>query len=141
MAIANNLPESWICFKPVLPLMYASQYMPSVSKWVFQKFLGKNLLSVFWVCKKSTIYCISCVIFASFPRIRKLKKHSFTCLCIFFKIHGFSLKLKDIIYLPNLENIVFKILLNIALIQYVNSGTSKLFLRGVKRGVSKFDGA
>jgi len=45
VAIANNLPESWICFKPVLPLMYASQYMPSVSKWVFQKFLGPKFLA------------------------------------------------------------------------------------------------
>jgi len=45
VAIANSLPESWICFKPVLPLMYASQYMPAVSKWAFQKFLGLKFLA------------------------------------------------------------------------------------------------
>ena len=31
----NKLPESWICFRPVLPLMYASQYLPGISKFVF----------------------------------------------------------------------------------------------------------
>lgn len=45
VAIANSLAESWICFKPVLPLMYASQYMPAVSKWAFQKFLGPKFLA------------------------------------------------------------------------------------------------
>ena len=44
VAIANSLPESWICFKPVLPFMYAFQYMPSVAKWLSQKFMSKFLL-------------------------------------------------------------------------------------------------
>ena len=35
VAIVNKLPESWICFRPVLPLMYASQYLPGISKFVF----------------------------------------------------------------------------------------------------------
>jgi dehydrogenase/reductase SDR family protein 7 len=45
VAIANNLAESWICFKPVLLLMYASQYMPTVSKWAFKRFLGPKFLA------------------------------------------------------------------------------------------------
>jgi len=40
VAIANSLAESWICFKPVLPFMYALQYMPAISKWASQKFKG-----------------------------------------------------------------------------------------------------
>jgi len=32
VAIANKIPESWICFKPVLTLLYVSQYMPSLAK-------------------------------------------------------------------------------------------------------------
>jgi len=32
IAIVNKLPESWICFRPVLPLMYATQYFPAISK-------------------------------------------------------------------------------------------------------------
>ena len=35
VSIVNKLPESWICFRPVLPLMYASQYLPGISKFVF----------------------------------------------------------------------------------------------------------
>jgi len=42
VAIANSLPESWICFKPVLPFMYAFQYMPSVAKWLSQKFMSSK---------------------------------------------------------------------------------------------------
>ena len=38
VAIVNKLPESWICFRPVLPLMYASQYLPGISKFVFVSF-------------------------------------------------------------------------------------------------------
>lgn len=32
VAIANDLPEAWITFFPILPLMYFNQYMPSFSK-------------------------------------------------------------------------------------------------------------
>jgi len=45
VAIANKIPESWICFKPVLLLMYANQYIPGVAKWALRllgpKFLAK----------------------------------------------------------------------------------------------------
>jgi len=44
VAIANKLPESWMCFKPVLPLMYASQYMPTLSK-AGMKLLGPKFLA------------------------------------------------------------------------------------------------
>ena len=36
VAIINHLPESWICFKPVLPFMYAVQYLPSISKSIMK---------------------------------------------------------------------------------------------------------
>jgi len=32
VAIANKLPESWICFRPVLTLMYLTQYCPGLTK-------------------------------------------------------------------------------------------------------------
>ena len=32
VAIAHGLEEAWISFFPVLPLMYAGQYMPTISK-------------------------------------------------------------------------------------------------------------
>ena len=32
VAIAHGLEEAWITFFPVLPLMYAGQYMPTLSK-------------------------------------------------------------------------------------------------------------
>ena len=41
VSIVNKLPESWICFRPVLPLMYASQYLPGISKWVSLSFFNK----------------------------------------------------------------------------------------------------
>jgi len=45
IAIANKIPESWICFFPVLPLMYFNQYLPAVSKSLMHllgpKFLAK----------------------------------------------------------------------------------------------------
>jgi len=44
IAIANNVAESWICFKPVLLLMYGSQYLPSLSKSVM-KVLGPKFLA------------------------------------------------------------------------------------------------
>merc|ERR1719239_835955 len=44
VAIANQIPESWICFRPVLPLMYANQYIPSIGKSVL-KFLGPKFLA------------------------------------------------------------------------------------------------
>jgi len=44
IAITNKLPESWICFKPVLLLMYASQYLPTLSKTVM-KLLGPKFLA------------------------------------------------------------------------------------------------
>lgn len=44
IAIANKLPESWICFKPVLLLMYGSQYLPTLSKTVM-KILGPKFLA------------------------------------------------------------------------------------------------
>ena len=44
IAIANKLPESWICFKPVLLLMYASQYMPALAK-TCMKILGPKFLA------------------------------------------------------------------------------------------------
>ena len=46
VAIVNKLPESWICFRPVLPLMYASQYLPGISKFV---------LLIIWKTKKISI--------------------------------------------------------------------------------------
>jgi len=44
VAIVNKLPESWICFRPVLPLMYASQYLPGISK-VVMSVLGPAFLA------------------------------------------------------------------------------------------------
>jgi len=44
VAIANKLPESWICFAPVLPLMYANQYMPGISK-IIMRILGPSFLA------------------------------------------------------------------------------------------------
>merc|ERR1712156_72006 len=45
VAIAHQLEEAWICFFPVLPLMYISQYFPTVSKRLMSligpKFLAK----------------------------------------------------------------------------------------------------
>ena len=41
VSIVNKLPESWICSRPVLPLMYASQYLPGISKWVSLSFFNK----------------------------------------------------------------------------------------------------
>ena len=32
VAVANGLEEAWIAFFPVLPMLYFSQYMPTVSK-------------------------------------------------------------------------------------------------------------
>ena len=32
IAIAHKLEEAWICFFPVLPLMYISQYLPTIGK-------------------------------------------------------------------------------------------------------------
>ena len=32
VAIAHKLEEAWICFFPVLPLMYISQYLPTIGK-------------------------------------------------------------------------------------------------------------
>ncbi len=32
VAIAHKLEEAWICFFPVLPLMYISQYFPTTGK-------------------------------------------------------------------------------------------------------------
>jgi len=44
IAIANRLPESWICFKPVLFLMYGNQYLPSMSK-IIMRILGPKFLA------------------------------------------------------------------------------------------------
>jgi len=44
IAIANKLPESWICFKPVLFLMYGNQYLPALSK-IIMKILGPKFLA------------------------------------------------------------------------------------------------
>lgn len=44
VAIVNQLPESWICFRPVLPLLYAVQYMPSLSK-SFMRLIGAEYLA------------------------------------------------------------------------------------------------
>jgi len=44
VAIANKIGESWICFAPVLPMMYASQYMPALSKTAM-KLLGPKFLA------------------------------------------------------------------------------------------------
>ena len=33
VAIAHGIGEAWIPLFPVVPLMYASQYMPTVSRW------------------------------------------------------------------------------------------------------------
>lgn len=44
VAIANRLPESWICFSPVLPLMYVSQYFPGWSK-TLMKMIGPKFLA------------------------------------------------------------------------------------------------
>lgn len=44
VAIVNRVPESWICFRPVLPLMYASQYLPGISK-VVMAVLGPAFLA------------------------------------------------------------------------------------------------
>ena len=32
VAIVNEIEEAWITFFPVLPMLYFSQYMPTVSK-------------------------------------------------------------------------------------------------------------
>ena len=32
VAIAHKLEEAWLCFFPVLPLMYISQYLPTIGK-------------------------------------------------------------------------------------------------------------
>lgn len=44
VAIAHKLPESWICFFPVLPLLYFSQYLPSISKQLMA-FIGPKFLA------------------------------------------------------------------------------------------------
>jgi len=36
VAIVNKIPESWICFRPVLPFMYAVQYLPVLSKTIMR---------------------------------------------------------------------------------------------------------
>merc|ERR1712156_463976 len=45
VAIAHQLEEAWICFFPVLPLMYISQYLPTIGKRIMgligPKFLAK----------------------------------------------------------------------------------------------------
>jgi len=45
VAIAHKLEEAWICFFPVLPLMYISQYLPTIGKRIMSvlgpKFLTK----------------------------------------------------------------------------------------------------
>lgn len=33
VAISHGIGEAWMSLMPVVPLMYASQYMPTVSKW------------------------------------------------------------------------------------------------------------
>jgi hypothetical protein len=40
-AVVNKLEEAWICFFPVLPIMYFSQYMPTVAKR-FGKYILKT---------------------------------------------------------------------------------------------------
>ena len=32
VAIVNKLEEAWLCFFPVLPLMYFNQYLPTTGK-------------------------------------------------------------------------------------------------------------
>lgn len=44
VAIANKLPESWICFRPVLTLMYLTQYCPALTK-AAMRFLKPEFLS------------------------------------------------------------------------------------------------
>merc|ERR1712227_680434 len=44
VTIVNQLPESWICFRPVLPLLYAVQYMPSLPK-SFMRLIGAEYLA------------------------------------------------------------------------------------------------
>ncbi|XP_023334249.1 dehydrogenase/reductase SDR family member 7-like isoform X3 [Eurytemora carolleeae] len=44
IAVANKLPESWLCFAPVLPMMYLNQYLPAVSKSLM-KLLGAKFLA------------------------------------------------------------------------------------------------
>jgi len=46
VALSHQLTESWICFFPVLPLMYFSQYLPTFSKWIVQKIGPKYLAKV-----------------------------------------------------------------------------------------------
>jgi len=43
-ATVNGLPESWICSMPVLPLVYASQYLPSVSRMILS-LVGPSFLA------------------------------------------------------------------------------------------------
>ena len=33
VAVSHGIGEAWMSLMPVVPLMYASQYMPTVSKW------------------------------------------------------------------------------------------------------------
>ena len=32
VAIVNKLEEAWLCFFPILPIMYCNQYMPTITK-------------------------------------------------------------------------------------------------------------
>jgi len=43
VAIAHHITESWICFFPALPMMYAVQYFPTISKLLI-KLLGPKFL-------------------------------------------------------------------------------------------------
>jgi len=46
VAIAHQLEEAWICFFPVLPLMYISQYLPTIGKRLMALIGPKFLMKV-----------------------------------------------------------------------------------------------
>ena len=50
VAIAHKLEEAWICFFPVLPLMYISQYLPTIGKRFVDHRLSKgiHILALLW---------------------------------------------------------------------------------------------
>jgi len=46
VAIAHKLEEAWLCFFPVLPLMYISQYLPTIGKRVMSMLGPKFMANV-----------------------------------------------------------------------------------------------
>jgi hypothetical protein len=55
-AIVNQLEEAWICFFPILPIMYFNQYMPTITKRSNTRVMNKYYLSLIdkgiWQCIK-----------------------------------------------------------------------------------------